>query len=135
MTDTTNESPQVFVSNEILGAILTAGLSKSEVLYFGSDPKSFIYSALDADIGAISLSVVENGVDTINLALPYYADLERHSAEVVKDSDIADISGGEIIITVILVMTGVATVVGTTVGVAAVVHADKTGKNLDGSPK
>ncbi len=132
MTNTMNEKPQVFASNELMGATLTANLSKSDVRAFRADPKSFIYSALDADVGDISLSVVENGVDTINLALPYYADLERHSAEVMKDSDIANISGGEVIVLFFLISTavGVSALVGAGAGVEAA-----NGRYLDGSPK
>ncbi len=103
MTDTTNESPQLFAANEIMGAALTVNMSKTDTLAFASDPKSFISSSLNLDTGDISVSVVENDSATLHLALPYYTDLERLSAGVLKDADIDDVAGGEIIISILAI--------------------------------
>ncbi len=114
MTNTTNESPQLFAANELMGAALTANMSKTDTLAFASDPKSFIASYLKFDAGDVSISVVENGADTLNLALPYYSALENISTEALKDADIGDVAGGEIIITLGIIGGAVA---GGTLGV------------------
>ncbi len=143
MTDTTNEGPQLFAANEIMGAALTAKMSKSDILSFEQDPRSFIASSLNFDTGDISVSVVENDSATLNLALPYYSDLERLSAEVLKDADIDDVSGGELLITIGLlvaasfagvVATG-ATIVGVGAGIGAAAGAAGDGSDSDGSGK
>ncbi len=155
MTNTTNEGPQLFAANELMGATLTANMSKSDRVAFASNSKSFISSSLNLDTGDISVSVVENDSATLHLALPYYADLERLSAEVLKDADIDDVAGGEIIISIgvaigslaavsAAVAAGAAATAGGVAvavagaglvagGVAAAQAAE--GKNLDGSKK
>ncbi len=131
MTDTTNKAPQIAASSEIMGAALTAGMSGTEILAFGADPKSFIASSLSVDTGDVTLSVVENGVDTINLALPYYSALDQLAMEAVTESDLDGVSGGEIIISLIIV-GAVATVgvVSATIAVAAKYYVDS--KDLPG---
>ncbi len=130
----TNNKPQVFASNEILGATLTAKMSKSDVQAFGKDPRSFLASSLDVDTGAVSLHMVENNVDTVNLALPYYSQLGSISASSLQEFDMGSVSGGEIIISLSIIGVSLGTTAGfITAGVAGV-HA-AGGKNLDGSDK
>ncbi len=108
MTNTTNERLQLFAVNELLCPILTHIMSNSDVLAFASDPGSFIGSSLNIDTGDVSLLVVENDSATINLALPYYSDLEQISAEAVNELDMDDISGGEILISIFAISGAVA---------------------------
>ncbi len=121
MTDTMNKNGELFVSNELLGATLTVRMSESDVASFAKDPKSFIASSLNFDTGDVSVLMVENDFGTVNLVLPYYADLERISAESVMDGDIGDIAGGEILIS-IFAICGVAagTAIAGTLGAAAI---------------
>ncbi len=100
MTDMTKEGAQIFASSEIMGAALTANMSKSDSLTFSADPKSFIHSSLDVDMGVISVLVVENDSGTINLTLPYYSSLETMSIGAVNELDMDGISGGEILISI-----------------------------------
>ncbi len=161
MTDMNKEGAQIFASSEIMGAALTANMSKSDMLSFTKDPKSFISSSLDTDTGDISLLVVENDSGTINLALPYYSMLERISAEAVNELDMDVVSGGEILISIFAIgglaavaaataaASGVGAmvvggVVGGAVGAAVVTgvavagaagYKSSKGENLDGSSK
>ncbi len=139
MTDITNETKQVFASNEILGAALTAKMSQSEVAAFEKDPRSFIASSLDFDTGDISLRTVENSAGMVNLVLPYYSVLDSISAESLGEADISSISGGEIIGVIIATAIGATVLTGLTLGGAGVATATilqgKQGQRLDGSPK
>ncbi len=132
MTDTTNKRAQISSSNEIMGAALTAKMSKSDILSFEQDPRSFIASSLNIDTGDISLSVVENDSGTLHLVLPYYSDLERISANAVRDGEIGKISGGEILITIGTVIAATAAATVAIVGVGAGVGVGTAG---DGSDK
>ncbi len=135
-----NKKNQVFASSEILGATLTANMSKSDISAFRKDPSSFIASSLNVDTGVVSLSMVENSADTINLALPYYSSLDSLSAELLEDGDVSSVSGGEVIIAIVTAITATAVgavsalAVGGAIAIAADVQADE-GLNLDGSEK
>ncbi len=134
----TNKENKLFASAEIMGALLTEKLSSADVASFASDPSSFIYSSLSADVGDISLSVVENDIGVIHLALPYYSEIESHSANILTDGDVDDVSGGELLISLLIgtiacAATGVAV---TSVAVAAAGGAYASqGKDIDGEPK
>ncbi len=136
MTDINNKGPQVFASSEILGATLTARMNKSDRVAFESDPRSFIASSLNADIGDVSVLVVENGSGLINLALPYYSYVDKMSATMLNEDHVSDVSGGEIVIAIALLLTTttVGLAVASSVTTAAIVEGKK-GKRLDGSNK
>lgn len=107
---------QMFASNEVMGAVLTKDLNSGDARAFGADPKGFIYSATNIDIGAGEFSVVENSGNTINLALPYYSVVEQFSAQVLDESGLDDVSGGEILIS-LFIAAGIGAGVGA--GIAA----------------
>ncbi len=130
----TNNKPQVFASNEILGATLTAKMSKSEIQAFSKDPKSFISASLDADTRDVSFSMVENSADSINLALPYYSQLDSISASSLQEHDIDSVSGGEIVISLTIIGVGLATTAGAVAAGVAGVQAS-IGKKIDNSDK
>ncbi len=139
MNNTMNNKPQVFATNEILGATLMANMSQSDVLSFGRDPRSFIASSLNVDTGDISLQTVENSAGMINLALPYYSVLDSMSADFLDESDVGSVSGGEIIAAIIataiaVTATTAAVAVGGALGGAAITQATYD-KKLDGSSK
>lgn len=66
------------------------------------DPRSYLSDYFGVDVPPeISLSVVQNDHGSANLLLPYYAALENVHAAGLEDTDINDVSGGEIFFTVI----------------------------------
>ncbi len=135
MTDT-NERIQILGTNEVLGALLTKNMNNAEVVSFSQDPAAFIYSRLNVDASATTLSVVENGFDTIHLALPYYDSLSSMSAEQLSEGSMDSISGGEVIIAVILGISAVGAItLAGSVGAAAAVKGIIDDEHLDGSSK
>ncbi len=131
---TNKKNNKVVATNEILGATLTANMSKSDILSFEKDPRSFIASSLKADTGDVSLSMVENSDGLVNLALPYYSQLDGTSARVLSDDAIDSVSGGELLIslTTLAIGAGVCSVAGVG-GVAGLNALD--GRDLDGNYK
>ncbi len=100
--------------NEIVGAVQIPTLSNEEVSALKADPVSYLASALKADV-QIDMALVENSPSEVHLALPYYAALNDMNAEKLNDESLAEISGGEIFISI-----GVACGIGIGFGVAAV---------------
>ena len=45
----------------------------------------------------LNTTVVKNSADEVNLALPYYSDIDKAPFTEVEDSDLAEVSGGEFI--------------------------------------
>ncbi len=107
MTDTTihsNEFGKLFASNELMGAILTKDMSIFDIDIFQRDPRSFLSSVSNTDIGDIGLSVIENDFGTVNLVLPYYSELDKVTAQYVNELSLGAVSGGEIIISILAVV-------------------------------
>lgn len=147
-----SNSKQVFASTEIVGDYLLSGLSSNEINNFKADPQSFILANTNQDFSNVSISVVENSANEINLVLPYYAAFDTSEAQAIRDSALDSVSGGEIVGVVMAIVAGVATAVGIGVAVvggallagggaagivvgAATAIQGSQGRNLDGSKK
>ncbi len=96
MTDTNTN--KLFPATEVIGSILIQNLSDSDIQTFVTDPKNAIMSSLNIDFSDLDVNVVENNSNEINIVLPFYKDVDTIHAEMLKDEKLADISGGEIAI-------------------------------------
>ncbi len=112
----------VFASTEIVGALLTRNMNSAEALSFEDDAISYVSSSLNVDVRNVSLSVVRNEGDSVNLILPYYSAIDNFSAQVMDEVDMDSVAGGEIIISLAIfggVIGGTAIAAVASVGVAA----------------
>lgn len=144
-----SNSQQLVISIEIASDLLLSKLSDSDIASFKSDPQSFVFANTNQDLGDMAISVVENTDNEIHLSLPYYENIEVMKADAIKDEDLDDVAGGEIIMLIAAVAGGIfalgcggavwaaagtAAAAGVAVGIAVGVQ-DSQGKNLDGSKK
>lgn len=106
------ETPELFPSTEIVGAILTHQSNSHELNDFANDPHSMLASNFNLDFSNIEFNIVNNTANDVNLGLPFYTEVETIQAELLKDERLQNISGGEIIIALILMG-------GTLAGIAA----------------
>ncbi len=104
----------VFIT-ELVGAVLVPTVSKEEVSTFASDPKSFMKSNFDVNL-EMDVNFVENSASEINLALPFYSQVDEISAEALSNEEMTEITGGEILIS-LFVLGGVG--LGAVLGCAA----------------
>ncbi len=124
---------KLYPTHEITAAILVSSVDASEKQALLDNASDFIQSQ-GLDLNGLEVSAVENNADTVNLTLPYYKGLVHYKN--LHDSELADVSGGEFFIGIIvLCATGLGIgAAGVATGVAAI--SQKTnGKNIDGSPK
>ena len=127
---------------------ITSGLPTEELNSFKADPKGTIFAKSNVEIN-FDVKVAENSANEIHLALPYYERLDNITSEMVADSELDDVAGGEVV-SVILVIIGTicavgAGVVGAAAGATAVVGGvttgivagvyDSQGKNIKGEKK
>ncbi len=152
------KNTELFPTVEISGAVLTDLLASSDLHAFNNDPKGYMLNHLRMDLSEITVEVVCNDENEVHLALPYYSLTENLQAEMLQDSCIDDITGGEIVITLgVIFGAGTAYVVGAgttgivisgilggallavgsaAVGVGAAAWASALDdENIDGSPK
>ncbi len=124
---------KLYPTHEITAAILVSSANAEEKQALLDNASSFIQSQ-GLDLNGLEVSAVENNANTVNLTLPYYEGIVHYKN--LHDSELADVSGGEFFIGIIVMCaTGLAVgAASVATGVAAV--AQKTNdKNLDGSPK
>lgn len=112
----TNNSNKLVALNEVFGAYATHQLSNEGVNLLKADANNFIKSNFDIDIDG-DISIIENSENEINLALPFYSGVEDIKAMALKDKNLDNISGGEILITVFAAI-GVAAGVASGVAIA-----------------
>lgn len=98
---------KLFPSTELMGAIAINSLTSKQIERFAEDPYAAV-ALTGADLSDLSIVAVENTAEVIHLALPYYEALDGTSAQAVSDDDLDAIVGGEIIITLSIVGTGLA---------------------------
>ena len=89
---------KIVASTELAGAIITDKLNAQQVEAFTKDPEAMIHSHIEHDLSSISFSVVQNKNDEVHLVLPYYSQLDSMNAVVLTDDSLAEIKGGEVII-------------------------------------
>ncbi len=134
-----NKVPSGLVATtEFATAILSNNLTSESSARLEADAKGYVYSDLNLefDSESVSLSVVRNGGGVMNLVLPYYSaldSLDNFSAGIASDSDLGDISGGEIFIVATITAAIAVGSVGA-ISIRAGVNSE-AGKNFDGSPK
>lgn len=88
---------KICASTEIAGVVLTNELPTEQLDNFASDPHSVIACYLDLDFANIAIHVVENSAEEIHIALPYYDKIEAIRSEVLADTSMNDVAGGEVI--------------------------------------
>lgn len=135
---------------EILSDLILSTLSNEDIASFKSDPKSFILANAEQDLTHMDIFVVENNNDEVNISLPYYSDLDSSQVRLIKERDLANVSGGEIVAVGTIIATvgsigtvaaigGFITLVAGFVTAAGLVigyqNQAAEGKNLDGSKK
>ena len=143
---------------EISSVVLIDTLTKTDTAEFLGNPKNFIASKLHVNTDDVDILVAENNNEEVHLALPYYSYIETVQAEMLKDTCLENITGGEILITasafggfliagvfssgygvsvagaVIGGALGVATLAAIAAGAVAGVRS-RDGENIDGSKK
>lgn len=115
---------RIAVTTEIMGAVL--GVSLDCPREFKADPKAYIFSHLNYEIGdGISVVVAENDSKTIHIALPYYESFQRASGTRLLDADVEHTAAGfEVFIVGSIVATAIT--VGTVASVSGTVVAAGT---------
>ena len=88
--------------NELIGAVVIPALSNEDIQAFKTDANSVLASTCNIDI-EVDVKLVENSNSDVNLALPYYSEVEALRVEMLKDERLNDISGGEIVISIFVV--------------------------------
>lgn len=122
MTNTIkNEDAKLVPINEVMGAILTSSLSSEDLSLFKTNTNDYVRSHSPVDFDA-EVIAVQNSNDEIHLTLPYYSQLDDDAlrAQMLKDSNLDDVSGGEIFITI-------AGVVGALIGLSLTPYAAGAG--------
>lgn len=106
------QTMHIFPSTEVVGSILTTQIDKPAMESIEANPSDYFKSNFDIDINDLDFSFVENSQDDVNLVLPYYSTIETFKSAYLTDKDLNKVSGGEIFITLSLV-------IGSAVGFAA----------------
>lgn len=116
----------IFFTNEIGTAFLS---ERADIDSLRSNAGDYIFALYNIDVSSFDLHVVENSLDSINLVLPYYSLLDNADNIAVADSSLDDVSGGEIGITIALIVGGLglltAGAAATAAGVAATLGPEK----------
>ncbi len=108
---------RIFASTELVGAMATSMMDKEQVKAFTSDPV-IVAASFDIDISNFEVSVIENSAKDVNLTLPYYESIESVRSEVLQDEKLANVAGGEIIISIAAIIGGcIGAAIGGTVGI------------------
>ncbi len=109
----------VFIT-EFVGAVLVPAVSKGEIENFTNDPKSFMKSNYDVNLET-DINFVENSGSEINLALPYYSQVDEISAQALSNEEMIDITGGEILISICVVGgLGIGAAIGCAAGLSGI---------------
>ncbi len=87
--------------NEIVGAVHVPSLSNEQISALKADAIGFLSVNLNIELEG-DISVVENSSSDVHLTLPYYSMVEELQTEMLKDEKLADIVGGEIIISLLV---------------------------------
>ncbi len=103
---------QIAPANEILSAFLSAKLqNEKDVAELCDNPHAFLFAKTGIEIKEnTDIIVIQNDDDTIHLTLPFYDGLQKHSVTALQDDDIEQVIGGELLVTVFLAITAVASV-------------------------
>ena len=89
----------LFPANEIVGALGVSELTAGQAKAFAANPNQAIAS-LGVDAMGVDFKVVENAGNDVHIALPFYSEIDEMNAEVMKDERLANIAGGEILISI-----------------------------------
>lgn len=120
-------------TTEIVGALATGIADKDTLKAFSADPHSVMASELNLDVSGVDIQVVENKGNDVNLILPYYEMLDSSEAQAVRDDAMAKISGGEIFISLGIIvgtLAGVAISTSTTVMIAGGIIGGAVGASV-----
>lgn len=110
-------------TTELMGAVILNSLDSETTGQLKADPKATIYAKTNIELSDMEIKVVENTSRDVALILPCYETLERTRADAIADADIAEISAGEIIISIIagaLIGSSIALMAGAASGGTAV---------------
>ncbi len=89
---------QLSPATEIIMGIVTTGLGSKDREAITTDPKNFIHSRTNVDIGdEIDVQIVKNEQNTVHIILPYYDSLDVSHATSLDEDDLDEVSGGEIV--------------------------------------
>ncbi len=124
MSNTQTNPIQLFPTNEIVGAMLPFFTSSDELNSLEKNAKEILFSKLNLEVSDdFNISVLENTSDTVNLVLPFYSQSDEISAKCLKDSEVKEIAGGEIIGLILFALAGIGSAVAATVAPTVIVGA------------
>lgn len=112
-------SKKLCFTPEIGSSYLSQSVISSEYENFIKNPSDFLKSELNLDLPHTEFKAVQNDDGIVNLTLPYYSNLAVSSSTPLSDSDMNEVVGGEVIVSIIVC----ATVISSTVGVGLVAAA------------
>ncbi len=92
-----SDAHNLFPTTELVGALAVSSLDRAELKEFSADPKGAILANTDVDFADIEIKVIENSSNDVNLTLPYYSEIAKIQAELVKDEKLGEVTGGEIL--------------------------------------
>ena len=118
---------------EFGATLLSKNATDSQFAELKANPADFVKSNYDVDLGA-EMQTVENSSDTINLTLPYYSQLDKATADATSDDKLDSVSGGEIVISLGVILSGAVFWGGSAAGIVAAEKAGR-GENIDGTKK
>lgn len=96
---TNMKNPSVISVNEIVGAIMIPHISDDVLNEFKQDPNSYLSANYDLNFEC-DINLAENTNDVVNIALPYYSELDKMTSHELSSAELTEISGGEIFITI-----------------------------------
>lgn len=110
-----NTSPSLAPTTEIVAAIILDSLPAEEIRQLKADAKVYIYARTNVEIGDnVKIHIANNTPTRVALALPYYGRIEKARAEILKETEIQNIIGGEIVISLLI-----GSLVGGAIGIVA----------------
>ena len=125
------KSAKIVGTTEILGAILGRVIKHPHG--FKSDPKGYIFSHANYDVGDdVDIEVVENGDGVVHLPLPYYLSVENFRSSHLGDDDMVHFSGGGEIFISLIVAVGLTVAAGSslaTVGLVTAISVEASGSS------
>ncbi len=104
----------IYPTTEIMTSFLSTECKNNESLNnnIKANPAEAILALTNLDMGDIDVHIVENNDNEVNIALPYYEQIESLTAEILSDANIGDISAGEILASLAFVFGSIGAALG-----------------------
>ena len=123
---------EVAASNELLSAFLSDSLEAvSENTFLHANPHMFIFAKTNVEIPRrVNINVVENDIETVNLALPYYAGISDMTAFALSDEELELVTGGELLVLIFAIFGIGCGAIAATSAAACLTVEEVTGKRF-----